>query len=65
MYCICDGSDKKQTVIIGVMQKESALIRTLVYVQGVFPIQHDEMSIEYMKEKHIKNVCITKPQVRS
>lgn len=63
VYCVCDGTDKKQTVIIGASQTIDKLMRTLVFIIGYIPLSHEVMSVDYMRAKHIANVRAAKPQV--
>lgn len=61
---MCDGSDKKQTVILGAKVSKSLFMRCQVLIVGIFPYGHNNLTVDYMKEKHLKNVGIPDAAVR-
>lgn len=61
---MCDGSDKKQTVILGAQVTKEVFMRCQVFVVGIFPDGDNNFSVDYMREKHLKNVGVPNAEVR-
>lgn len=65
IYCVCDGADKKQTVILGAEVSDEVFSRVQAFIVGLFPHSDNILSVEYMKEKHLQNVGVSGIDVSS
>lgn len=46
------------------MISPAIFMRCQVFILGIFPIGHQNLSVDYMREQHLKNIGVPKTDVR-
>lgn len=54
IFCVCDGGDKKNTVLLGSSQKNNAWLRTSVHVLPCCKETDSITTLEFMKKDHLQ-----------
>lgn len=52
------------TVILGANISDAVFMHCQVFIVGIFPFGHHNLSVQYMNEKHLKNVGVADVNVR-